>query len=225
MPDENQKYEDKFNLFEDDIPYVKKRMLRPKGNRIFLGVCAGLAEYYQVSKTLVRLLFAMASMFGGVGAVIYLILYFFMPTNNVDETESKSYRIQHKNAKTLFGISLIIVGFYSIILPTNFFPLAFLVYIPMKIIAPIIFLFTGIWIQKYYRLRKVKSSNHKFYKASNGKLFLGVCAGLAEYLGAYVIVVRLLFVIFAFVTMGIGILLYFFIAYLSKQKRVIIIEE
>ena len=225
MQDENQKHEDKFDLFKDDIPYVKKEMFRSQSNRIFLGVCAGLAEYYEVSKTLVRLLFAMAAIFGGLGAVIYFILFLFVPSKSVDENSKFDYRTQHKNAKTLFGITLIIVGFYSIILPTNFFPLMFLVYIPMEAIAPIVFIVAGIWIQKYYRTKANKSEVNKFQRPSDGRLFLGVCVGLAEYLNAYVIVVRLLFVVFAFATMGVGVLLYLLIAYLSKDKRVVTIEQ
>lgn len=222
--DEKLKPSEKFDLFKDDVPFVKKQMLRSRDNRIFLGVCSGLAEYYDVSKTLVRLIFAMAVMFGGLGAAVYLILFVFIPSKNPDEKKEISYRTQHKNAKTLFGIVLITVGFYSIILPTSFFPLAFMVYIPMKAIAPVVFLAAGIWIQKYYRSKTNENTQKQFYKPAHGRLFMGVCARLAEYLGAYVIVVRLLFVVFAFATMGIGILLYFLIAYLSKQKSVAINE-
>ena len=220
---EKQEPEKRYNLFDDDVPYVKKQLLRPKNDRIFLGVCSGLAKYYEVSKTLVRLLFAMASILGGLGVVIYFLVFLF--TSAESEEGKTNYRIQHKNAKILFGISLIIIGFYSIIFPTNYFPIAFFIYVPMKIIAPIILLIAGVWIQKYYRSRVDENSQHKFQKATNGKLFLGVCAGLAEYFGAYVIVVRLLFVIFAFATMGIGVLLYLLIAYLSKQESVVTIEE
>ncbi|VAX24625.1 hypothetical protein MNBD_IGNAVI01-1725 [hydrothermal vent metagenome] len=223
--DEKPKPEKGYNLFDDDVPYEKKRLLRSKDNRIFFGVCGGLAEYYEVSKTLVRLLFAIAVMFGGLGAAVYLILLVFTPSKDPKEKIEISHRAQHKNAKALFGIVLITVGLYSIILPTNFFPLAFIVYIPMKAIAPIIFLAAGVWIQKYYRSGKNENLEHKFYRPTRGRLLMGVCAGLAEYLGAYVIVVRLLFVVFAFATMGIGVLLYFLIAYLSKQKSVVTIEQ
>lgn len=215
---------EKFDLFKNDVPFVKKQMLRSKENRIFLGVCSGLAEYYNVSKTLVRLLFAMATLFGGLGAAVYLVLFVFTPSKDPDEKTKINYRTQHKNAKTLFGIVLITVGFYYIILPTSFFPLAFMVYIPMKVITPIIFLAAGVWIQKYYRSKTNENTRQQFYRPTHGRLFMGVCAGLAEYLGAYVIVIRLLFVVFAFATMGIGILLYLLIAYLSKQKSVATIE-
>jgi len=43
------------------------------------GVCAGLANYFVLDPTLVRLIFVLMLLFGGHGLLIYLILWVVMP--------------------------------------------------------------------------------------------------------------------------------------------------
>ncbi len=222
--DEEPKPEDKYDLFKNDKPFVKKILSRSKKDKIFLGVCSGLADYYGVNSNLVRLLFALSILLGGLGTVLYLILFIFVaPDDSFDESEI-SEKVQSQNNKTLLGITMITVGFYFIIMPMNYFPLAFMFFIPTKIIFPIVFLVAGIWIQKNYRSKRDTTIKIVFQRPIKKRFFLGVCIGLAEYLGTYALVMRLLFVIFTFTTLGVGIIIYFAIALLSKQKRVVIIE-
>ncbi|MHA1739974.1 MAG: PspC domain-containing protein [Candidatus Heimdallarchaeota archaeon] len=221
--DEEPKPEDKYDLFKNDKPFVKKTLSRSKKNKIFLGVSAGLADYYSVNANLVRLLFALSILLGGLGAVLYLILFFFVTPHDSFDKGEISEKVQLQN-KVLLGITMVTVGFYFIIMPTNYFPFAFMFFIPTKILFPIVFLLAGIWIQKNYRLKTGITTKDNFQRSIRGRLFLGVCIGLAEYLGTYALVVRLLFVIFTFATLGVGIIIYFIIALLSKQKRVVIIE-
>lgn len=43
------------------------------------GVCAGLAEYFDVDVTFVRLLFVIGAFFGGLTILVYLILWIVAP--------------------------------------------------------------------------------------------------------------------------------------------------
>jgi phage shock protein PspC (stress-responsive transcriptional regulator) len=54
-----------------------KVLQRPTTNRIIAGVCGGLAEYYEISPTLVRVLFVLLSV--GVGIPLYIALWIVMP--------------------------------------------------------------------------------------------------------------------------------------------------
>jgi phage shock protein PspC (stress-responsive transcriptional regulator) len=56
-----------------------KRLTRSRKNRMILGVCAGLAEHLNIDKTLVRLAFVIATIPGGWGVVVYLVLWALMP--------------------------------------------------------------------------------------------------------------------------------------------------
>ena len=57
-----------------------KRLRRNPMNKVFGGVCSGLADYFSVDVVLVRAIFAASFLFAGVGAGLYLILWLFMPS-------------------------------------------------------------------------------------------------------------------------------------------------
>jgi phage shock protein C len=58
---------------------MTNKPLRRSNNRMVAGVCAGLAEYLGVDVTLVRLIAALTVVFGGSGALLYLIAWLVMP--------------------------------------------------------------------------------------------------------------------------------------------------
>jgi phage shock protein PspC (stress-responsive transcriptional regulator) len=43
------------------------------------GVCGGLAEYFNIDATLVRVLFLLLAVFGGTGLVIYVVMWIIVP--------------------------------------------------------------------------------------------------------------------------------------------------
>jgi phage shock protein C len=43
------------------------------------GVCGGLAEYFSVDATLMRVLFLLLAVFGGSGIVIYIVMWIIVP--------------------------------------------------------------------------------------------------------------------------------------------------
>jgi len=54
--------------------------LRPREGRMLAGVCAGLAEQFGISVTIVRLAFALGAFFSaGIFLVVYLALWLAMP--------------------------------------------------------------------------------------------------------------------------------------------------
>jgi len=56
-----------------------KRLMRSRTNRQIAGVCGGLAEYFNIDATIVRLIFLIAMLAGGPGLIIYIILAVIMP--------------------------------------------------------------------------------------------------------------------------------------------------
>ncbi len=57
----------------------EKRLTRPTEDRMLAGVCAGLANYFDIDPTLVRLLFVVFFFLGGSAFLLYLILWIVMP--------------------------------------------------------------------------------------------------------------------------------------------------
>lgn len=56
-------------------------MLKKGKNKSIFGVCSGLADYTGIDVTLIRVGFAVASLFYGLAIVVYLILAVVMPEN------------------------------------------------------------------------------------------------------------------------------------------------
>lgn len=60
-----------------------KKLFRSTRDRKLAGVCGGLAEYFNVDSTLVRALFIIVSCLAGSGLLIYILLAFIMPVDNI----------------------------------------------------------------------------------------------------------------------------------------------
>jgi phage shock protein C len=56
-----------------------KRLYRDTENGMIGGVCAGLAEYFNVDPTIVRLIFVFLTLAGFSGVLIYLIMLLVVP--------------------------------------------------------------------------------------------------------------------------------------------------
>ena len=50
-------------------------------NKVFGGVCSGLADYFNLDVVLVRVLFAASFLFAGIGGGFYLLLWLVVPAN------------------------------------------------------------------------------------------------------------------------------------------------
>jgi phage shock protein C len=56
-----------------------KKLYRRRDGRLVAGVCAGLATYLGVDVTLVRLGFAVGTLFSGLGVLVYLVAWAVIP--------------------------------------------------------------------------------------------------------------------------------------------------
>jgi phage shock protein PspC (stress-responsive transcriptional regulator) len=56
-----------------------KRLYRSNDQKMLTGVCGGVAEYFHVDVTWVRLAFAAATLLGGPGIIAYLIMSVVVP--------------------------------------------------------------------------------------------------------------------------------------------------
>ena len=58
---------------------MEKRLYRSNTNKYICGVCGGIAEYLNIDPTIVRLIWAILSVSGGAGLVVYIIAALIMP--------------------------------------------------------------------------------------------------------------------------------------------------
>src|SRR4030043_245519 len=67
------------------------RMYRDPDQRIIGGVCAGMGAYWRIEPWLVRVIFFILAMMGGLGILLYLILYIVIP-----EAKTTAQKIEMK---------------------------------------------------------------------------------------------------------------------------------
>lgn len=132
----------------------EKTLYRSCKNRILGGVAAGLGEYFNVDATLMRLLFVISVIPGGVGIIIYLASWLIVPNDpecdihhKKPEEEIKEAaedfakqakenfkEARHGDAKAIIGSVIVIIGALLLIrnltgidVWENFWPLALII--------------------------------------------------------------------------------------------------
>jgi phage shock protein PspC (stress-responsive transcriptional regulator) len=58
---------------------LRKRLVRSINDRKIAGVCAGVADYFDLDPLLVRVLWALAVLCAGTGVLLYIILWIAVP--------------------------------------------------------------------------------------------------------------------------------------------------
>jgi len=56
-----------------------RRLTRSGRNRMVAGVCGGLAEYFGIDVTLIRVIFVVLALMAGPGLLLYLALWVTLP--------------------------------------------------------------------------------------------------------------------------------------------------
>ena len=58
---------------------MKKRLYRSKKDKMLAGICGGLAEYFDVDPSLVRLATVLLCLYAGTGLLVYIIAAIIIP--------------------------------------------------------------------------------------------------------------------------------------------------
>ncbi len=62
---------------------TSKRLYRSRIDRMIAGVCGGLAKYFDIDPTIVRVLFVVTVFIGGAGILAYIILWIVVPEEQI----------------------------------------------------------------------------------------------------------------------------------------------
>ncbi len=63
---------------------MQKRLHRSRTERMVAGVCGGLAEYFGIDPTIVRVLWVLMVLLAGTGVLLYLILWIIVPLDTAE---------------------------------------------------------------------------------------------------------------------------------------------
>ena len=68
---------------------MEKRLYRNRSERMIWGVCGGLANYFDMDPTIVRIIFVLLALANGVGIVVYIIMAIVVPLEGSKVATSK----------------------------------------------------------------------------------------------------------------------------------------
>lgn len=74
---------------------MNKRLYKSK-DRLVCGVCAGVAEYFNIDPTIVRLIWAILIAAGGTGIVAYIICALVFPERPSDSADWENMKRTHE---------------------------------------------------------------------------------------------------------------------------------
>jgi phage shock protein C len=66
-------------MMADMSNLADKKLERPRSGRCVAGVAAGLGQYFGIDANLVRVIFVIAAIAGGFGAIVYLAAWLLTP--------------------------------------------------------------------------------------------------------------------------------------------------
>jgi phage shock protein C len=73
---------------------MKKRLYRDEHHKVIAGVCAGLADYFDIDVSIIRVLFLATLILKGGGIILYIILWIVVPKKNYIFTDpSVDYQV------------------------------------------------------------------------------------------------------------------------------------
>jgi phage shock protein C len=222
-----------------------KRLYKSRTERMIDGVCGGVAEYFRLDPTLVRLAWVLLTLLGGSGIILYIVAMIVMPANPAITPPAaipQTVRTSHSNSK-FWGILLVGVGVVWLMsnLGLSFWHhwwgFSWDILLPvLLVLAGVAFLFGGRnslsanappasndgiadGIADQQQAAQTTGRGRLFRSRTDRKLF-GVCGGLAEYLAIDPVIVRILFVVAAFASFGFMLLLYIVMAIVVPQDHV-----
>jgi phage shock protein PspC (stress-responsive transcriptional regulator) len=95
-----------------------RRLERSSTDRLIAGVAGGVAEYFRVDPSFVRIAFVVLSLFGGVGLVLYAAAWLLMPENG-SPSASAAFLAEPRRHGTLFLVGVVAAGIVVVSLLSN----------------------------------------------------------------------------------------------------------
>lgn len=214
-----------------------RRLYRSRTERQVAGVAGGLAEYLGIDPTIIRFVWLVSILFGGAGALAYLVMAIVLPEETAQHAASKPPAAQRgatlrawagrdSNRGLLWGGILVAIGILFLLSNFDVIPLRALwrtfwqLFWPAVLIGMGIILLLGI-SGRGVDWKGVLRGDRALLRSRSNRMIGGVCAGLAVYLGLDASLVRIVWVIASLSTVGLGVMLYILALIVMPEEPVV----
>ncbi len=220
-----------------------KKLYRSASNRMISGICGGLAEYFDVDASVLRIAMVAFTVitlpvFGPFVFLAYLVCVFIIPRDpglvpatasdpsaeagNQDQPEQGARQVVAKprndrNNGVVWGGLFILLA--VIVLTWSYAPDSglFSFFLPM---VPIVAIGAAVFILFVYRGQIMEFFKHRrLYRLNEGKKIFGVCNGLADAFNLDPTLMRIGFFIAFLFSVGTVTLIYLFMAFIMPVGR------
>jgi len=178
-----------------------KRLYRSRSNKMIGGVCGGLAEYFEIDATILRVIFVLLAFAKGIGIFLYLIALIIVPTNVEDKPNQTKSRTGGTTASIVIGIILILIGLHFLaesVGPFYFWPHYWFIHWPWEVdwdlLWPVLLILVGVLYivhtsrsgKKIEQMKEkptaeLRAEQRKLLRSRRNRKIAGVCGGLGEY--------------------------------------------
>jgi phage shock protein C len=135
-----------------------RRLYRSSGNRILAGICGGIGEHFEIDPTIVRIIFVLLAIWGGIGIILYIIGLVIIPDrtskaeesfSDVNPSDSGKKKVEnekedheyhgrhHRSGEYTLGVLIILFGLFFLF--RNFLP-----WLSYQFFWPVILIFIGL---------------------------------------------------------------------------------
>lgn len=110
---------DKINIrLKQGVDLMQKKLRRSSSNKIIAGVCGGIADYFNIDASIVRVVWILLSLANNSpGLLAYIICALIIPQDDgiIYQNSDRSENSTFDNTPVLIGIVLVIFGAYLLL--------------------------------------------------------------------------------------------------------------
>lgn len=223
-----------------------QKLYRSHANKVFAGVCGGLAEYFDVDPVVIRIIFVLMVLFGGSGVLLYIVAIFivpkrpYQPQNIASDQTVPIAQPKNDNVRNWFGGALVLFGLIILLANLEIFHFFNFLEDAFEYVFPVLLIILGMAIIYYRQSQEERpqqqvpgeqseasadaprpaQSFREFRRSATDKKLFGVCGGMANYFGIDSSLLRMLYVVLCLASFGAGFVLYVLIAIVVPYDQV-----
>jgi phage shock protein C len=218
--------------------HIQKRLYKSRRNRVIDGICGGIAEYFDIDVTIVRILCVLVTLLGGSGFFLYIAAMIIMPTNPGDapvQTPGSPFS-QPADKRRFFGITLVLLGAFVLLINLGWLADVNWWSFSHSILLPSLLVLLGIILIYSYRRRQSAADfagtapageagaagpvrTRELRRSTKDRKVFGVCGGIADYFHLDPTIVRVLYLVVVLASFGWGLLLYIILAIVMPEEK------
>ncbi len=208
------------------------RLYKSNDDKVFEGVCGGIGEYLNIDPVIIRWLWVVLVIFGGIGILAYLIAMLIIPKrpeNLIDDAEVDTIITAEIYSNRFWGVIMVVAGIlllFGIVGPLAGLFAGLTLFLG-HILWP--FLVIGLGLYLYFNIDEGASSrpkldgifppNKTLYKSRSDRKISGVCGGIGQYFEIDSNIIRIFWTLATFGSFGFGMLAYVVLAIYLRESE------